>query len=298
DATHWSSVVLSLPGGINIGSQKSYTLPFSSFTQGGSAGPANFSSAGAVTLLIDGTPVASTGLDLTIDMLEVSGAAYQDFGDLPSSYGITLLSENGARAVLDGLKLGTLIDAETDGKPSPSANADLDDDGVKPTPNVKWKAGTAASGNGGSVDVTVNGCGTGKTCYLSGWINWNSEGTGSDSNFTDAGEKVALDVPVTDGLNTVKFDIPGGVTFSNSFFSRWRLYRQSTQGTASVTGESLGGEVEDYLWSFGPTAVTLQGLTARSNPSGPNSLYLVAIGLLGVAALAGTTWLRRRARRG
>ncbi|HEX7975978.1 MAG TPA: hypothetical protein VF498_16335, partial [Anaerolineales bacterium] len=94
------------------------------------------------------------------------------------------------------------------------------------------------------------------------------------------------------------FDIPAGVTFSTNFFSRWRLYRHSTQGTASFIGQSFGGEVEDYLWSFGPTAVTLANLTARSNPTSPSSLYLGLIGALGLTALAGTAWLRRRAHRG
>ncbi|HEX7973184.1 MAG TPA: GEVED domain-containing protein, partial [Anaerolineales bacterium] len=290
DANNWSSAIVSLPGGINLSNQRTFTALFSSFAQGsGASGPANFSNVGAVTLLIDGTPVTATGLDLTLDLIEVSGPNFMDFGDLPASYGITLLSENGARAVIDGLKLGTLIDAEPDGKPSPTANADLDDDGVKPTPGVNWKAGTAASGNGGSVDVTVNGCGASKTCFLSGWINWNSEGAGSDSNFTDTGEMVALDVPVTDGLNTVKFDIPAGVTFSTNFFSRWRLYRQSSQGTVSFTGQLFSGEVEDYLWSFGPTAVTLANLTARSNPTSPSSLYLGLLGLLGVTSRLGDT---------
>ena len=47
----------------------------------------------------------------------------------------------------------------------------------------------------------------------------------------------------------------------------------------SPTGASTVGEVEDYAWGFGPTAVTLESLQAR-----PTTSPAMPVALIGVSA--------------
>lgn len=205
-----------------------------------------------------------------------------DFGDLPASYNLTLLGEEGPRHTSGGLRLGLLVDSEPNGQPSATSDGDgADDDGVARTSGVNWAVGAS----GGSVDLRVSGC-TG-ACAINAWIDWNRDG-----DFSDTGEKIFSDMLVGDGLQTVTFEIPNGVSFGGVFNARFRLYAASTGGTATPYGKVDSGEVEDYQWTFGPTAVKLTALSART---GSNSLAI----LLLFASLTMTTFstLRRLRRR-
>jgi hypothetical protein len=188
-----------------------------------------------------------------------------DMGDLPSSYGITTLSDDGARHIVPtsgAVYLGSAPpDTEADGQESSDATgdgADENDNGVVRTPGVSW----SPVSDGGSIDVTINGCSG--TCYLSGWIDW-----GNDDSLSEAGDRILLDRPVSDGARTITFDIPGSATINNnSFFARFRLYSASTSGRALPTGLVNNGEVEDYQWSFGSTAVDLASFVATAQDTG------------------------------
>jgi hypothetical protein len=189
-----------------------------------------------------------------------------DFGDLPASYNLTLLGEEGPRHIAGALRLGEQIDSEPNGQPSATSAGDgADDDGVARTSGVNWAAGA----DGGSVDLTVNGC-TG-TCAVNAWIDLNRDG-----DFTDAGEQIFSDRLVGDGLQTVTFTIPNGVSFGGVFNARFRLYAASTGGTAAPYGMADSGEVEDYQWTFGPTAVKLTSLSARTSSNSIALLLLFA----------------------
>lgn len=239
------------------------------------------------------TPTAYSGITLsgsTNAQRDFGFLSAMDFGDLPNNvYNATLIADNGARHTINSLKLGTIIDNDTDGQGSTGASAsgdDLDgsddDDGV--TINGDWEDGAT----GGKIAVTVSGC-TG-TCYLSGWLDWNGDG-----DFTDAKERILLDVPVTDngGLpQSITFNIPTGTidgTTPHAFFTRFRVYSASTNGLAQPTGLVSGGEVEDYLWNFGPNAVTLQ--TFKVATSTNLWLWLGATLLL---TLSAATLLKKR----
>ena len=277
DASNWSQYSLNTPGSIPDGSHVDIVIPFTSFSVGGGAG-ANFGNVGAVEMVIDGT--LNQGADMSLDFLETN--TVRDYGDLPSGYPVTFAS-NGARHIPQGLRLGTNVDAEADG--TNSANADYDDsdiapddeDGVVRTPGVNWSAGA----NGGSVDVTVNGCSG--TCYLNGWIDW-----GNDGSFDEDGDQIFSDKEVSNGPQTLTFNIPAGQTFDTSFYARFRLCA-STGTCTSVTGEVTNGEVEDYFWQFGPNAVTLNELEARpvghNWPLIPAAIGVVVIGGVGLFAL-------------
>lgn len=220
-----------------------------------------------------------------------------DFGDLPSTYP-TLLANDGARHLVGpDLYLGQCVDAESDGQPNATATGDDnavgtlsygtcaspgdDEDGVVPTPNIKWQTGSG----GGSVNVTVAG---GQGC-LSGWIDW-----GNDNSLTDSGDNILNNILLPVGTSTLTFTVPVNPN-NGTFYARFRLYPVDP-GTVCTTartptGAASGGEVEDYQWRFGPNAVSLSTLQASSRSVIPFApLALVAIGGFGAAAW----WTRRR----
>lgn len=209
-----------------------------------------------------------------------------DFGDLPASYNNTRSAVNGARHVIGNVRLGVGVDADPDGQESPTANLDTDD-GV--TLGGTWVNGD----DGGVVNVTTT-CPSG-TCYLSAWIDWNNDG-----DFNDSGERIFLDQVVTNGLNVLTFDVPAG-TFTGSgpnliFNTRFRLYAASTGGFAQPTGLVVNGEVEDYQWTFGPTAISLVNLQTVTANSVMLIILSVVLGLGLFTALAlrrQSVWVRR-----
>jgi hypothetical protein len=239
----------------------------------------------------DPTPTASpiTSRDVDLDSTgsdtnPVSGTAdfgflsNSDLGDLPASYNITLLGSNGPSHELTSggsVYLGSAMpDTEADGQESASANGDDtdsgtgdfdDDDGV--SVNGTWSDGV----DGATVSVQAVCPGM---CYLAAWVDWNMDG-----DFNDTGEHVLLDEPVSGGSQTVTFDVPAGTFGSGSLTlnSRFRLFRNATSGTALPTGAATNGEVEDYQWAFGPTAVTLRSLTATAADYG---IWLPALTML------------------
>jgi hypothetical protein len=230
----------------------------------------------------DGTPATNSAVTFTGEnqtaRRDFGFLSTMDLGDLPDTYNNTLLADNGARHTIGTLFLGVGTTIDPDGRESASAAGDTDD-GVVYTPNVHWQVAT-----GGSVNVTVSGCAG--TCYLSGWFDWNNDG-----DFVDAGERILLDQAVSNGTQTITFAIPTGTTFPNSFNGRFRLYSTSTSGLAQPTGLVNNGEVEDYQWNFGPTAVTLNSIAARAEPGMPLTLLIFLV--MGIGATLLIVWARR-----
>ncbi len=270
---NWSFYNLNLPGGITgVGNRVDFTVPFAAFTTGGGTG-VNFNNVGAVTLDINTTQ--SPGADLVMEFLEVDSAF--DFGDLPDVYG-TLLASNGPHHRLTGLRLGSNVDAEPNGLPNVTATGDdldqappNDEDGVKASLPA-WSVAT-----GGNITVTVNGC-TG-TCYLNGWIDWNGDGS-----FAQAGDQVFTGLVVGNGTSVQHITVPTNAFWNTTVYARFRL----CGGTAGAgndcntpLGASASGEVEDYAWGFGPTAVTLESLQAQ-----PTTSPVLPVALVGVSAAA------------
>ena len=277
DGTNQSSIVKSLPPDVAFGQTVDVVYRFSEFTG------VDFTSINAIEMLVDGTLAPSA--DITIDLFE--STVGRDYGDLPDTYKTTK-SSDGARHAPDGLRLGENVEIENDGPVTgDGTNDDItgvdDEDGVVRTPGVNWSAGA----NGGSIDVTVNGCGSGNTCYLSGWIDWDQSGA-----FDASGEKILDDQAVSDGTQTITFNIPTGTTFNTSFNARFRLCR-NTGECNTFSGEAPNGEVEDYQWAFGPTAVTLE--TFGGTATGTDARLLLAGALAGLFTLTGgwLVWRRR-----
>ena len=164
-----------------------------------------------------------------------------DFGDAPQSYPVTMSQNGAAHVVVQGVYLGGLIDAESDGQPDVDALGDDqnppgagdDEDGV---------GLVSAPLNPGSVEQVDVVLSTGKG-RLDAWVDFNGNG-----NWNDAGEKIFHAEPIVGGINRLSFFVPLNAA-RGATFSRWRL---SQDGGLSVTGVVNGGEVEDHAFLVGP----------------------------------------------
>jgi len=261
--------------------------PFSAFVN--QVGTMNPSSVGAVEAEIFSL---SPGPDLNIHVITAN--SYYDFGDLPDTYGTTLGSSGAQHLTVNGLRLGNSVDSEADGVPSPTASGDDgayayasvdDEDGVVRQPglggsvnNGGWTDGTVASGNGGRLDITITDISVGTSSgvpqvfmdFGSGMVEVtlrNSTGT-------------VLAMPLVEGTHSVYFDIPAGTFDGVNIRNIPTRVRLSSAGGLSATGPAPDGEVEDYIFGFTPTAVSLQSFTPASNSTLP------VIGFVGFLALA------------
>ena len=230
DGANVSTATLSLSG--NTANQ-SFFIPFSSFTAG-----ADFANIGAFEMFIDGS--ISPGFQVTLDKLTLSNF---DFGDLPASYNLTTLADDGARHIVGDLYLGSAIDVEADGQESIDADGDDvngidDEDGIVTVGN--WVTGV----NGGSIEATASAAGC-----LSGWVDWDN-----NSDFDDVGDDVIVMTEIVSGTNLITFDIPVGTVLTNTaFFGRFRLVADtgttadcSDDTPIGTTGQIGNGEVEDH----------------------------------------------------
>jgi len=214
----------------------------------------------------------------------VNPVATRDWGDLPDSYGTTAATD-GPRHSYSGLMLGSYWDLEAQGQPTLGlANGDDidrapdDEDGIAVVGNTGyWEEGS------GQFYVALTG---GPGC-LNAWMDFtNDSGTGVgygdgydyvDGNFTRTGgydtygttsEHVIRNVLLTLAETVVDVDYPLMSFNEKSYYFRFRITPPVDGAcTADVTptGYQAGGEVEDYLFTWGtPTAVDLLDLSASS----------------------------------
>ena len=238
-----------------------------------------------------------------------------DYGDLPDFYtGLTNWISGARHSVVDNsIRLGTVVDNEWDGQPNTAANGDdtngtpNDEDGVVRGPD-SW-------GNGsGQVLVTVTDpTNSGKEGCLMGWLDYydlTNHDFGPDYQFTDSftisegtfSEKIIDNLYVPAGTTPITFPLPSG--FKNTgVFARFRLSPyisakdktgdKCNQTPAGLTGFVAGGEVEDYFWLFGPTAIQLQSFKAQPVQTSRYAGPIVA--LLAILATIIFWTFRRRA---
>ena len=179
-----------------------------------------------------------------------------DFGDAPASYG-TLSADNGPRHGGGGLRLGTLIDSETDGQPSDTAsgddtNGEDDEDGVI-LPGALIVNRPAA--------VLVNST---LQARLDAWIDFNRNGV------FDSSEQIATSLDVAAGDNMVFFAVPADAVTGGTF-ARFRL---SSGGGLGPTGVSLDGEVEDYATNIIVVTPGTVGVIPDPEMPGQNMLLI------------------------
>ena len=199
------------------------------------------------TSVIQQLIIATTSV-VNVDFTFNSTVNY-DFGDLPSSYAMTTLAQDGARHIIPVggsiLYLGTAPDADTNGMPTALANGDDifgsdDENGVALISPAAWTNGAVGTGHGGHIQVSVTGSG-----WLVGWVDWNHDG-----DFLDAGEFIVSQA-VSTGTASISFDIPAGTigATSESWLSRFRVFTSAPSFPLfSYEGVATDGEVEDYLF--------------------------------------------------
>lgn len=211
--------------------------------------------------------------------------ASMDFGDLPETYNASpttytvRVKDEGPYHTIGDLYLGSTPDSEADGQPSSTATGDGgDEDGVTRDSNDLWTPGSTVH-----LNVSVTGSGG----YLTGWFDWNGDG-----DFNDANEITRFG-SIAGGSNTISLQVPNsGYSTGDIINTRFRLY-DGQPVFVSPTGGATNGEVEDYQWDFGPTAITLTSAHTDTSGAGTGvSLVLIA----GLMAAAGIVVFRSRRR--
>jgi uncharacterized repeat protein (TIGR01451 family) len=178
------------------------------------------------------TNLAGTATSQSAQVRVVHG----DFGDAPDLGYPTLFQFNGARhVVVPGIFLGSQVDSEIDGIPSPAANGDdltdlADEDGVTCS---RWLVGQT-----GSVQVVASTNG-----YLGAWVDFNANGT-----WSEPGEQILNSVPVVPGTNSLSFIVPS-LAVPGQTFARFRF---CTAPGLTLDGAASDGEVEDYAVTIDP----------------------------------------------
>lgn len=185
--------------------------------------------------LVNGSPTTGTGAYGEVDHTMDAGF-YQvfDFGDAPDPTFPTLLASNGAHHVIvDGVRLGAVIDAEADGQPTAGHNGD--DNNGTPDDEDGVVLPTFFAGQNASIQVTASVAGR-----LNGWIDFNGDG-----DWGDAGEQVFTDTVLAAGVNNLTVSVPLSATHGN-VCTRFR-FTTNTGAATAPTGQAADGEVEDYL---------------------------------------------------
>lgn len=159
-------------------------------------------------------------------IIDESTPATTDFGDAPDSYSTSLFNNGARHGVVEGIQLGSAIDAEYDANVYPNNDEDTngDEDGVNFI--TAFEAGLD-----GFMQVTVEGNG-----YLSMWVDWNQNGQ------FDANEQLIADKSLSTGTHYIfeetPLDVTAGVT--------WARVRYTTTSGVGPNGGVTDGEVEDY----------------------------------------------------
>lgn len=177
-----------------------------------------------------------------------------DYGDAPETY-TTNSSNNGPRHRIlfnstgaNVLAIGTAATSEANG--TPSTNADNDsDDGVASFPQI---SGGSTPQTIPSYTVQVAVVNTSPTnATLSGWIDWDNDGTFSTNEIATA----VITPGTTSTVLTWTNKILSGTAGTTSTYARFRI---STDIGLAATGPARDGEVEDYTIPFStPLPVTL-----------------------------------------
>lgn len=179
--------------------------------------------------------------------IETACTPTYDYGDLPDNgdgtgtgnYETTFANGGPRHQIVSTLKMGTNIDAESDGQQSTTANGDDtnstdDEDGVTFPTLIP----------GATVNVTVSLTNTtGGSANLYGFIDWNNDG-----DFADANEAPTAVIVANNASSAIiTFSIPTSAVSGTSVGARFRLTTNSLgAGAAASEGSATDGEVEDY----------------------------------------------------
>jgi len=258
---------------------------------------------------IPGAPpwnVTFTAADIvTCDLINTGN---WDWGDAPDSYG-TLAASSGPRHLMytgDPI-IGALRDAEANGQPSESATGDdlnntADEDGLSIPLGSNWSDGQ------GEMSVTIT---NGPAC-LNAWVDFNNNANtvDSDGDFNDAGEHVLVNYNAANGVNNTTFPLPIDAANDAVLYMRFRVTPMGTgaclnaetpdnylyaDGIPTPYNQGFGGEVQDMVVNFSPTAITLNSQAVAAGNLWPAGV-IAALGALAALTALMLARSRRRAR--
>ncbi len=181
-----------------------------------------------------------------------------EYGDAPdvaqgSSYPTTLASNGARHGYVPSVRLGALIDAETDGQPDLTATGDDLLDGNDDEDGVVFVT-SLIPGVAAAVQVTPSTAG-----YVNLWIDLDGNG-----DWAGANERIFTDHPVAAGTVNLGF-VPPGTGFAGPTFARVRFSSQPLPAGVDYRGYAPDGEVEDELVTIDPAVAVDFG----DAPDGP-----------------------------
>ncbi len=233
-----------------LGDYSFINLPAGTYTVSTNPNAPNLSGMNPTTASrLSTTIVNSSVVDLDFGFISMV-----DMGDLPESY-YTSLNMDGPRHRLGSIYLGPAIpDSDADGQPDNNAKGDdndgqNDDDGVTRLMTDLWTPGAIVR-----LQVIV----TGGNGYLVSWFDWDNSGA------FEADERIIFG-SLSAGSHTLSLTIPndGSYQTQDSVNTRFRIY-ETDPLVPTPNGLSINGEVEDYRWVFGPTAIDVTTFGAIS----------------------------------
>jgi len=189
---------------------------------------------------------------------------FSDWGDLPDSYSTT----SGAGGPLhyitvDGPRIGSDIQAETNGQPTNDATGDgAEEDGVSANVTSDWTEGSSQS-----FEVEVSNAPGG--AVLGVWIDWNGDNVFTADEF--------ITMSVVNGTNTLTVTVALGSGFdwsTDDLYTRFRIFSSGAAApggsldAADFGGTATDGEVEDHVFEAGSLPVTLNAFTTEGAAGG------------------------------
>lgn len=168
--------------------------------------------------------------------VDLSGAAYIVNWVVDDDNYPTLDVNNGAYHTVDPLfRLGSeAIDFEADGRPNADATGD-DTSGINDERGVTFTTPLVVGG-AASVDVVATLPG-----FLDAWIDFNGDG-----DWDDADEQIFDATPLTNGINSLGYNIPSSAVPTGQTEPTFARFRLSSTGGLTPAGPAPDGEVEDY----------------------------------------------------
>lgn len=194
-------------------------------------------------------------------------------------YGDRNIFPSASSTANSALRIGATVDAESSATTNSTATGDNitgtdDEDGVTLPASV-------VVGSSGSIVVNVTNT-RGATAYLNVWIDWNNNGT-----LTDSGEQVATNTTIANGTSnsnrTITFTVPSSATPGNVGV-RVRLTSVSSPGPDGTDGI---GEVEDHMLTVVPAfsfVVVNYSNNTISRFNGGDGAMLLNSGLTGLSS--------------
>lgn len=164
--------------------------------------------------------------------IDFANSESKDFGDLPTTFEGSNPASHG---ILDGLHLGTGVDAD----PGPNSGVQAKGDdltGINDDDGVVFVDNLVRGQNDVTVEVTAS-IGDNSSALLNAWIDFNGDGV-----FDSGAEQIVSNLRLDEGVNSIDFAIPLDAELGATY-ARFRYGYESNIGP---NGEAMAGEVEDY----------------------------------------------------